>query len=222
MRHTGKGRESLLTPGQIPFRWLPEEVVNHVHNIAGARIDKQDIVIIAHPAATKGCWWQAIVPRITQPVPAAEIERVEIDPDTEPLIAMTIAIGVVIAWGMIPAAILVAIVLPVIAAIVAPTMIPVAAVIAVVGVAIIAIVASATFPAAIFAAVPPSITIFSVTLIPIPAFTPVPIPPPTVITVVTITATLPTPVSRWGRHWWVGGHDIASAATPPAVAGPSA
>ena len=94
--------------------------MDHVHNITRFHIDEQDVVIITNPAHPISRRRQAILPRVVDPVAVRKEQVVQIDADAEPLIAIGIAIGVVVARGLIIAAILVAIAAPVVTTIIAP------------------------------------------------------------------------------------------------------
>lgn len=69
---------------------LPEEVVDHVYNLASVHIDKDDIVIIPNPAIGTVNRGQAVRPGIVDPVTLSEEQVVEEEPDPQP--AVTVAI----------------------------------------------------------------------------------------------------------------------------------
>ena len=127
--------------------FLPEEVVDHVDHFAAVDIDQQRIVIVTHPAVGTVDIRQAILPGIVDPVPIAEEQVVEIEPDAQAAIAV-IAIGRIVAAQVIGVAIGPPVVIPVIAVVIAPAAIP-PAMVAPVVTAIIASVA--TIIAAVFA-----------------------------------------------------------------------
>src|SRR5438128_2361487 len=87
-------------PRSTEDRALPEEVVDHVDDLAGPLVDQDRIVPVADPAVARRSVGQAVLPRIVDPVAAAIIarpqpptdrirliapaERIVINPDVEP------------------------------------------------------------------------------------------------------------------------------------------
>src|SRR5690606_37205258 len=51
---------------------LPEEVVDHVDHLAAVDVHQQDVVVVADPAIRSVDFGQAVLPRIVDPVAAAE------------------------------------------------------------------------------------------------------------------------------------------------------
>ena len=144
------------------FRWdqeLPEEIVNHIDDIAIAKVDQDHIVIIAHPAIRAPDVRQAILPGIVDPIMVAVIAVAEIKADVEAAIA-AVAIRCVIAADPVIVAITLPVAAIIIAPVVAPTIVPAAAVVAtiaaapvmaaIVAIAPLPVIAALVFIAAIF------------------------------------------------------------------------
>ena len=68
--------QSARTPAPGGDVLLPEKVVNHVFDIAGAGIDEDHVIIIAHPAITIRGARQAVASGLIEPIAAAEEQRV--------------------------------------------------------------------------------------------------------------------------------------------------
>src|SRR6185369_5952938 len=100
----------------------PEDVADHVDDIAVANIDQQRIVIIADPAQVAVGRRQAIGPGIVDPVIVAEQQAVEIGAYRE----AAIAIGPAIRHGIAGQAIDIAVILPIIRPVIPVVLTPVA------------------------------------------------------------------------------------------------
>src|SRR5690242_15129591 len=109
-----------MPPGQFA---LPEDVVDHVDDLAGIDIDEQRVVVIAHPAIRAIGRRQAVIIGIRNPVVRAEQDRIEPEADAEAAVAVIPAIGRVIARQAIDAAVAHPVIAPVIAVVAAPIMV---------------------------------------------------------------------------------------------------
>src|SRR5690606_29587770 len=125
---------------------LPEEVVDHVDHFAGVDVHQQRIVVVAHPAVRAVGIGQAVLPRIVDPVAAAEEQAVEEVAGAHPAIAV-VPVRRVIDADMEHAAVGVAMALPVVAAVIAPVVVPAAVIVAVVAAPVVAAI---VLPAAAF------------------------------------------------------------------------
>jgi len=139
----------------VPER-LPEEVVDHVDNLAGVNVDQQDIVVIAHPLRPVGRRRQAILPGIADPVTLVVEQRVQEQADREAAVA-PVPVGRIIRRQVEDVPVPAAPRAPIVAVVVAPAAIPVVAPVAVAApavapVAVVPVVAPVA-PVAIAAAV---------------------------------------------------------------------
>src|SRR5690606_17543735 len=135
-------------------RRLPEKVVNHVDDFAGVCIHEQHVVVVADPAIRTVDLGQAVLPRIADPVAAAEEQRIEDAPDPDAAIAV-VAVRRVIRTEAEHDPVTVAITLPIIAVVVTPATVPAPVVAPVVATPVVVVVPAAVIvlPAIVVAAV---------------------------------------------------------------------
>src|SRR3954454_21105887 len=77
-----KGRRGdAATPFNFIPLGLPEEVVDHVDDLAAPRVDEHGVVVITHPLRARRGEGQAILPRVVDPIAAAVIARPQTPPD---------------------------------------------------------------------------------------------------------------------------------------------
>src|SRR5690606_4148193 len=156
-RARGLRRYRATLPGRSAGRGLPEEVVDHVDDLAGVDVDQQDIVVIAYPAVGAVDCRQAVLPRVVDPVVAAVEQRADEGADAEPPVRV-IPVRRVVGADAEHHAVGIAIVVPVVAAVVAPVAVP-PAMVATPAVVVAPVVAPAVIVAAVVAPVAVTIVV---------------------------------------------------------------
>src|SRR5688500_3660429 len=144
---------------------LPEEVLDHIDDMPAVDVDQQRIVIIADPAIGAVGRWQAILPRIVDPVVLAVQHRRDVHADREAAITIAPAARRVITRHAIGVAVRLAVVPPIVPPVVAPTAVPLAIVVAVPAAIVVAPVA--IVGAAVLAEIPPVVAAIAAEIAPV-------------------------------------------------------
>src|SRR6185295_846876 len=75
LTHKGRCRKTATPLRRTAGTALPEEVVDHVHDPTVPRVDQDGVIVIADPAIARRRVGQPVLPRVAEPVAAAEIAR---------------------------------------------------------------------------------------------------------------------------------------------------